>query len=281
MKICYSLLFVSILSTLPITSNALDIPVGSAYDSRIKTIMYNAEDVTQIDSVIGVQTHIILDPGETYVTHAFGDSDSWAFSHEGNHYFIKPKAENGDTNLTIVTNKRTYNFDVRYHFEEYLKGSKGKRTFDNKMTFQVQFKYPEVEAEKQRKLADENKRNQEFGKLLAKGVNLKYSYNGEKSLIPLNVWDSEGFTYFKFAVGQDLPNIYAVDALGNESIPPRHQEGRFSEIIVLHKVSHEWRIRLGTAVTGVYNDNDGSIPLYLPTTGTVSEKYKRVTINEQ
>ncbi len=29
-------------------------------------------------------------------------------------YFIKPKAENGDTNLTIVTNKRNYNFDVRY-----------------------------------------------------------------------------------------------------------------------------------------------------------------------
>ncbi|WP_407200961.1 TrbG/VirB9 family P-type conjugative transfer protein [Enterobacter cloacae] len=57
----------------------MDVPTGSAYDSRIKTIMFNADDVTQIDSVIGVQTHIILDPGETYVTHAFGDSDAWIF----------------------------------------------------------------------------------------------------------------------------------------------------------------------------------------------------------
>ncbi|EBZ6776945.1 P-type conjugative transfer protein VirB9 [Salmonella enterica] len=270
------LLFIS-----PLSSYALDVPVGSSYDSRIKTVMYNAEDVTKVDSVIGVATHIILDPNETYLTHAFGDSDAWTFSYKKNHYFIKPKAENGDTNLTIVTDKRVYNFDIRYHFEEYLKGSKGKRTFDNKMTFQIQFKYPEVEAKKRKDADDEVQRKNEFKKLLAKGVNLKYSINGEKKLAPMNVWDTQGFTYFKFAPGQDIPTISAVDSLGNESKVIKHQEGLNSEIVVVHRISREFRLRLGTSVAGVYNENDGRQPVFENYTGTVSDKYKRVIINEQ
>lgn len=262
-------------------SFALDVPTGSAYDSRIKTIMYNADDVTQIDSVIGVQTHIILDPGETYVTHAFGDSDAWTFSHKENHYFIKPKAENGDTNLTIVTNKRNYNFDVRYHEKAYVKAGKGRRTFDPQFTFQVQFKYPEVEAQKKKVADDAKKREQVFSQLLAKGVNTKYSFNGEKKLTPAYVWDSQGFTYFKFAVGQEIPNIYPVGLDGTEQIEMRHMEGTYKEIVVMHRVSKEWHIRLGKSVAGVYNENDGSIPLITPATGTVSEQYKRVIINEE
>ncbi|KAB1469233.1 hypothetical protein FZI27_20130 [Cronobacter sakazakii] len=259
---------------------ALDVPVGSAYDSRIKTVMYNPEDVTQIDSVIGVATHIILDPGESYITHSFGDSDAWQFGHAQNHYFVKPKAENGDTNLTIVTDKRTYNFDIRYHFVEYTKANKGRTNFDKAMTFQVQFKYPEIEAAKKKKIDDDKKRQQVFSQLLAKGVNTKYTFNGEKALTPVNVWDSQGFTYFKFAVGQDIPNIYSVDFNGDEHNENRHMEGQYKEIVVMHKVSKEWRIRLGKAVTGVYNENDGSVPEIRTSNGTVSDEYKRVIINE-
>nr|ATZ71611.1 hypothetical protein [Enterobacter sp. HP19] len=58
-------------------------------------------------------------------------------------------------------------------------------------------------------------------------------------------------------------------------------EGTYKEIVVMHKVSKEWRIRLGKSVAGVYNENDGSIPLITPATGTVSEQYKRVIINEE
>lgn len=280
MKIKYSTLLVALIFS-SYQVSALDVPVGSAYDSRIKTVTYNADDVTQIDSMLGVATHIILDPKETYLTHAFGDSDAWNLAHKGNHYFVKPKAENGDTNLTIVTDKRTYNFDVRYHSEDYLKGAKGKRTFDKKMTFQIQFKYPEIEAAKQRVAVEEEKKKQVFSQLLAKGVNTKYTTNGNKSLLPLSGWDSQGFTYMKFAVGQSIPNIYKVDYDGTERIIQRHMEGTYSEIVVLHGVSKEWHLRLGSSVAGVYNENDGTLPVYPSSTGTVSDKFKRVIINEQ
>lgn len=280
MKLKYSALALSLILSIS-SVYALDEPVGSRFDSRIKTIIYNEEDVTKIDSMLGVQTHLILDPKETFITYAFGDSDAWTFGHKENHYFIKPKAENGDTNLTIVTNKRSYNFDIRYHSIEYLKVAKAKRNFDSSMTFQVQFKYPEVEAAKQKVAADEEKRKQIFNQLLAKGVNTKYSTNGNKAVLPLNVWDSQGFTYFKFAVGQDIPNIYKFDATGTERTLMRHMEGQYKEIVVMHGISKEWHLRLGTVVGGVFNDNDGSQPVYPSSTGTVSDKLKRVIINEQ
>lgn len=35
----------------------------------------------------------------------------------------------------------------------------------------------------------------------------------------------------------------------------------YKEIVVMYRVSKEWHIRLGKSAPGVYNENDGSIPL--------------------
>lgn len=57
---------------------ALEVGKGSPYDYRIKSVVYNPVDVVRIDSVAGVATHIVVAPDESYVTHAFGDSNSYA-----------------------------------------------------------------------------------------------------------------------------------------------------------------------------------------------------------
>ncbi|WP_282446426.1 hypothetical protein [Escherichia coli] len=40
----------------------------------------------RIDAVAGLFTHIVVSPDESYITHAFGDSAGWIFSHKLNHY---------------------------------------------------------------------------------------------------------------------------------------------------------------------------------------------------
>ena len=50
------------LASMPI--QALQYPTSSSYDHRIRTISYNPDDVTQIETVIGVATHIELEPGK-------------------------------------------------------------------------------------------------------------------------------------------------------------------------------------------------------------------------
>ena len=95
-------------------AQALDEPRSSKFDNRIRYTIYNPRDVVQLDAVIGIATHIVLEEGERYVTHAFGDAQAWSFAVEGHHVFIKPRADNAETNLTIVTDRRAYYFKLRY-----------------------------------------------------------------------------------------------------------------------------------------------------------------------
>ena len=88
---------------------------GSPYDYRIKSVVYNPVDVVRIDSVAGVATHIVVAPDESYVTHAFGDSNSYGLPMLKTTCLSKPKGEvPSDTNLVLVTNKRTYNIVLHY-----------------------------------------------------------------------------------------------------------------------------------------------------------------------
>ena len=90
----------------------LDATEGSRFDRRIRYVTYNPDDVVALEAVVGVVTHIVLEPGETYVTHAFGDGKAWDFAVKGNHYFLKAVAENADSNLTIVTDRRSYHLSL-------------------------------------------------------------------------------------------------------------------------------------------------------------------------
>src|SRR3546814_2112224 len=67
---------------LPGPVSALDLPKHSRADSRIRYANYNPADVIQLDAVIGVATHIVLEENEEYIYHVFGDSEAYAFTHK-------------------------------------------------------------------------------------------------------------------------------------------------------------------------------------------------------
>ena len=78
--------------------------------------------------------------------------------------------------------------------------------------------------------------------------------SGDLDLAPVNAWDDREFTYFKFPGQRDIPAIYMVDPDGNESIVNRHTTGPANEIVVVHKVSARWVLRLGKRALAVRND---------------------------
>ena len=82
-------------------------------DRRIRYVSYDPYAVVPVDAVVGIVTHIVLEPGENYVTHAFGDGKAWDFAAKANHCFLKAVATNADSNLTIVTDRRSYHFSLR------------------------------------------------------------------------------------------------------------------------------------------------------------------------
>lgn len=242
---------------------ALNTPKPFAYDARVRHVKYNPQDVVQIETVIGIATHIVLEKGEQYITHAFGDSKAWAFTNERNHYFIKPKEYDADTNLTIVTDRRTYYFRLHYY-----------ESRDVLAMYGIIFLYSDSDTKQMeelaRKLAVEQGLNTKN-----LGYNLAYTMSGDIDIAPVNVWDNNEFTYFKFPGNRDIPGIYMVDAEGKESIVNRNVIGDANDIVVVHKVNHKWILRLGNRALAIFNDNydskgTGNI------TGTVSPNIKRI-----
>jgi len=272
-------------------SLALDVGRGSTYDFRIKSVEYNPADVVRIDSVAGVATHIVVAPDEIYVTHAFGDSNSYAFTCVENNIFIKPKGEQpSDTNLVLVTNKRTYNIVLHYVADYTKKDAQGnlKSNFIKtpwsmrNTTLQLTYLYPFESMKKANKMLEKNRVKKALSNLNNGPYNVLYKRSDEEkfqSIAPVNIWDNFRFTYFKFPANADLPVVFYIGDDGKEHTPNQHATGRYNNIVAVDTVAKEWRVRYGSKVIGVlnmnYNPNIGAID-----TGTASSKVKRVRKGE-
>ncbi len=87
-----------------------DLPITT--DSRIKTYIYNPNEIYLLVLHFGYQSHIEFAKGEEIQTISLGDSYAWKMTPLDNRLFIKPLEKNMRTNMTIITNKRTYQFDI-------------------------------------------------------------------------------------------------------------------------------------------------------------------------
>jgi type IV secretion system protein VirB9 len=87
-----------------------DMPLTT--DNRIKTYIYSPNEIYLMVLHFGFQSHIEFAPGEEIQTISLGDSYAWEITPLANRLFIKPMARNIRTNMTIITNKRTYQFDI-------------------------------------------------------------------------------------------------------------------------------------------------------------------------
>jgi len=210
-------------------------------DQRIRYVIYDRDEIVVIEAVVGVATHIVLEQGETYLTHAFGDGKAWDFAVKGNHCFVKAVAENPESNLTIVTDRRSYHFSLRL------------APASDAPTYEIVFDYPDSRAKKEREEARRKEVEEAFAKK-PRATNLEYSMSGDLDIAPVNAWDDREFTYFKFPGNRDIPAIYMVDVDGTESIVDRHGAGAANEIVALHKVAPRWVLRLGTRALAVWND---------------------------
>ena len=104
-------------------------------DNRIKTYMYNESEIYPLVIFYGYQTSIEFAKGEEVSNISMGDSYSWQITPVGRRLFIKPLEENMHTNMTIITNKRAYQFDL------FSKKTDGE--FNKELVYVMRFFYPE------------------------------------------------------------------------------------------------------------------------------------------
>ena len=125
--------FIILCSLLMVTICRADEPLTT--DNRVKTYVYNENEIYPLVIFYGYQTSIEFAHGEEVVTISMGDSYAWQMTPVGRRIFVKPLEENMHTNMTIITNKRAYQFDL------FSKKSDGE--FNNDLVYVMRFFYPE------------------------------------------------------------------------------------------------------------------------------------------
>lgn len=259
------LAFAGVMAGLGVSAWALDNPKPSPKDKRIRTTQYDPTNVVAVPTMAGVATHIELSDDEEYITHAFGDAAAYDFHQVGKHLLFKPIATEADTNLVVITNKRSYAFLL-----QNVPAGSGKEVH------RISLEYPEQEHARN---AAQSRAGQVDRALSETGLAINwtgYTMAGDHSLAPVNAWDDGAQTWLRFAPGQDLPAVYFVDADGGEVIANRHMHD--AHTIVMHRVAAKWHLRLGDQVLAIYNEHSNqtrSLP-----TRTISPDVERVLKKE-
>ncbi len=82
-------------------------------DDRIKLLEYNKNDIYTITTRVGYQTNIEFGRNEQIQTISVGDRSLWQLIPAGNRLFIRPLENDLKTNMTLLTNKHAYQFDIK------------------------------------------------------------------------------------------------------------------------------------------------------------------------
>jgi type IV secretion system protein VirB9 len=106
----FILFFVIILQTYVIHSG--DTELTLSHDNRIRTYIYNKNEVYLLPLTFGFQASIEFAKKEDIKTILLGDTYAWKITPMENRLSIKALEKNIRTNMTIITNKRTYYFDL-------------------------------------------------------------------------------------------------------------------------------------------------------------------------
>lgn len=253
-------------------------PKQGVFDPRVRVVDYNPLNVVKLSTFYGVSTHIQFADGENIVDVAVGDDQAWKIVPRGNHLFIKPQATKADTNVTVVTDRRTYQFAL---VVQPRRMSDSTAWSDPNLIFSLSFRYPEDEAAQlvktETKAAVKARLNEVKAKLTdatKAGQNFDYWVAGSEEISPTAARDDGRFIYLTFSNNRDMPAVYSVDAKGNEALINTNVID--GNTIVIQRLVPSLILRKGNAVASVVNksfDLNGGID---NTTGTVANDVERV-----
>ena len=105
-------------------------------DSIIKTFVYNPNEIFQVKFMVGYQSIIEIQKDENVELITFGDAGPWTTRIIGNRIFLKVSDPGVKTNMTIITDKRTYLMEIMSNDEE--------DEIDDRMTYILRFFYPDI-----------------------------------------------------------------------------------------------------------------------------------------
>lgn len=244
-------------------------------------------EVYKIKGYYGYFTRIEFSSDEQEVDFAMGDEEAWDVLAIKNHLLLKPTKNRPTTNMTVITNKRAYNFILTAEqMPDATKIGEAPLTNDDQQ-FLITFRYPQeiaakreadnkAQQEKARKEKEEmDRKMQEYqvGAALRGANNTVFNTDyfgcGAEEVLPVAAYDNQQFTFLKFPPGVDVPAFYVTDSFGDESLVNYNVE---KDWVVIQRTAKEMTLRNGKYVGCLINANRTATRT---DTGTVSSNVTR------
>lgn len=220
---------------------------GRGVDPRIRYVAYDANAVVRIEGVFNFQIVVEFAPEERIENVSIGDAQSWQVtpSRSATLLFLKPIESALRTNMTVVTDRRRYLFELTTR--EAARSEAG-------AVYALRFTYPApVQATRVTAKPPPPVRR-----------NTAYSYTGSLESLPALVFDDGAFTYFQWSDTASMPALFLLQTDGQESLVNYAYRDGF---LVVEQIARRFRLRGGGgAVTTIVNEGwqdqvaDGEAP---------------------
>ncbi|WP_426000494.1 TrbG/VirB9 family P-type conjugative transfer protein [Caulobacter sp. DWR1-3-2b1] len=178
-------------------------PRPGLIDPRIRTVAYNPDRIVRLTGYFGLQTMLEFAADERIENVSIGDALGWQVTpnKKANLLFLKPLDRVAATNMTVVTDRRRYVFDLIV-----APPKASTRDLAYVVRFQVPTPVMVSTAPPQPAPAAPIVRNS------------AYSLQGPLSIQPTRVFDDGRATYFAWPPQADLPAVFVVGADGVEGL---------------------------------------------------------------
>ncbi len=203
-------------------------------DPRIRVLRYDPDRVTTVDAAFGFQMMIQFGPDERIQNVSIGDGSAWQVTPNkaATLLFIKPVDLAARTNMTVVTDRRSYLFELNAR-------TSGGRSAYGDPPYVIRFTYPADKPASVAANAPPERRN------------TAYSYTGSRTSLPSLVFDDGRFTYFRWPEAVSVPALFLIAADGSESLVNYSVRDGFQ---VVEQTAPRFVLRNGKEVTVVINE---------------------------
>ncbi|MBN3761062.1 TrbG/VirB9 family P-type conjugative transfer protein [Burkholderia sp. Ac-20365] len=220
-------------------------------DNRIVTFTYSSDAVYTLLAMQGAATHIELGADEGITEKpGIGDSIQWRVSGGPKNLYIKPVRPGLMTTMTLVTNKRTYEFELR------------SSPVGGKFYQKVGFVYPDEEqalqlraqSQAQAFIAEKTRLNDQLISPSGDPSTYHYGYTitGDAPFRPLEVLDNGSKTFIHLPHIQDQPAVFLKDGNGKLQLVDNHMRGE--DFVVVDRLADALVLKLNDQEVTITSD---------------------------
>jgi type IV secretion system protein VirB9 len=221
----------------------------AAADNRVRTLAYEPDQIVRILGKAGIQSTIEFADDERIENVAVGDSSAWQITpnRRASLLFVKPLAARSRTNMTVVTDRRTYMFDL-------VAGDKWTTP-----VYALKFSYPNEKPAEPPKPAQPTVTVAASAAATMTADKLHFDWNtkGYGKLLPARVFDDGSSVYLSWSRDIPLPAILTVSDDRREGPVNYRMSG---EYIVVSPVPANLLLRYGNKSAILWPTHKRSAP---------------------